>query len=248
MPRLSKLVVASLTFVSLCFGSATMTRADELIINGGFETGTFSGWTVVRQPGSNNIGNFYVRSGNTTQTGQPTVGPASGTFHAVSSQGGPGAYSLLQTFVVSPGSSSVVLSFALFTNNYAGQISVNPAGLNFNAFPNQHARVDILSAGASPFDTGAGVLRNFFLGGNTTPGPNPYVNFSFDITNLVGSGGTFQLRFAEVDNQSFFHLGVDNVSINATSAAPIPEPTTMILLGTGLVGVVAKARRRRQNS
>lgn len=75
--------------------------------------------------------------------------------------------------------------------------------------------MDILSAAATPFDTGAGVLANFILGGSTTNGPNPYVNFSFDITALVGLGGTFQLRFAEVDNLGFLNMGVDNVSINA---------------------------------
>ena len=238
-----KYLLATLVFAAFALFVAPAARADELIVNGGFETGTFAGWTTVARPGSN--GNLFIDNNNTLPlSGLPTVGPASGNFFAVTDQGGPGTYSLLQTFVVPAGQSQVILSFALFTNNAAGATIVNPVGLNHTMGPNQHIRVDILSAAATPFDTGAGVLANFILGGGNTNGPNPYTNFSFDITSLVGAGGTFQLRFAEVDNQNFLNLGVDNVSINATSA--IPEPATMLLLGTGLAGVVAKVHRRRK--
>jgi hypothetical protein len=68
----------------------------------------------------------------------------------------------------------------------------------------------------------------------------------FDITSQVGAGGTFQIRFAEVDNQFFFNLGVDNVSI--VSQAAIPEPASMLLLGTGLFGLFGIARSRRKSS
>ena len=52
-----------------------------------------------------------------------------------------------------------------------------------------------------------------------------------------GGGGTFVLRFAEVDNQLFFNQGVDNVSIEV-----VPAPASAML---GLIGITLIARTRR---
>jgi len=125
----------------------------------------------------------------------------------------------------------------MFANSYGGKF-VNPIGLDFTDGANQHARVDILTAGSSPFDTGAGVLLNLYLGTDAGANPHAYTNYAFDITSTVGAGGTFQLRFAEVDNQSFFNLGVDDVSIT-TAPSAVPEPSA--LLPIGLIALIALA-------
>jgi hypothetical protein len=212
----------------------------ELLTNGGFETGTLAGWSVVDLAGGS--GTWFATSALATPSSAfATVGPAAGSFYAVTDQGGPGTHALLQSFTVAPGATSVILSFAMFVNdqNGLGPI-VNPAGLDHTAVPNQHARVDILSSAATAFDTGAGVLANFYLGIDAGANPHPYTPYLFDITALVAAGGTFQLRFAEVDNQLFFHQGVDSVSILQT----VPEPATLLLLGAGLSAVAARRRRR----
>ena len=87
------------------------------------------------------------------------------------------------------------------------------------------------------------MLGNFYLGADAGSNPNPWTSYSFDLTSLAGAGGTYQIRFAEVDNQGFFNMGVDNVSINV---AAVPEPGTYALMLAGLAGVgfVARARRR----
>lgn len=72
----------------------------ELISNGGFESGSFSSWTVVSQPDGS--GSFFIddATGGTPFSGLATVGPATGSFYGVSDQGGPGAHALIQKFTL----------------------------------------------------------------------------------------------------------------------------------------------------
>jgi len=236
--------VASLSYSLLAYGYASLAHAGQLIVNGGFETGTLSGWTVASQSGSFPGSNFFALSGTITpQSGSSTVGPASGSFYAVSDGNGPGTHALLQTFTVPGPASSVVLSFSLFANSYGGNF-VNPIGLDFTDGANQHARVDILSSGASTFTTTTGLLQNFYLGTDAGPNPHAYTNYSFNITPLVGAGGAFQIRFAEVDNQNVFNLGVDNVSINSIAATGVPEPSSLALVALGFIWLTLVRFRR----
>jgi len=187
----------------------------ELIQNGDFESGDLSHWTVSDLLGSS--GSFFIddNDGSTPLSTLATGGPAGGSYYAISDQTAPGTHALSQAFSVTAGSGSVVLSFDMFVNDFSGDGPiVDTAGLDHNAVPNQHARVDILRAGATDFATDAGsVLSSLFIGVDTGTIPNPYTSYQFDITDVVSGGGDFILRFAETDNQGNFNQGVDNVSI-----------------------------------
>lgn len=233
--------------VALCGLAQPAAAQTQLITNGGFETGDFTGWTV--NDLANGSGSFFVHSGNNDTPLNGTIfntaGAASGDFFALSDQTGPGTHALTQMFTVSAGS-IVNLSFDMFINDYsqAGPI-FGAQGLNHLGDPNQYARVDILSAGASAFDTGAGVIANLFGGVDSGQEPNPYTSYNFDITQYVGAGGTFALRFAEVDNRGNFHQGIDNVSLLASNSAnAVPEPATMILFGSGMIGAFVRKRSK----
>jgi hypothetical protein len=76
--------------------------------------------------------------------------------------------------------------------------------------------------------------------------PNAFTRYVVDITSIVGGGGTFDLRFAEVNNQLWMHQGIDNVSIKFTGIADNPEPMTLAMWSAlaGVGGVVAYRKRR----
>jgi hypothetical protein len=256
----------SVAALGLCFALPRLAAAQELLTNGGFETGNLSGWTVANRtlgtPYDPNVpatGTFLVDNNADTLTplsGLSTLGPASGNFYALSDMTAQGTHALLQSFTVPLGATSVLLSFDMYVYDWYGAgAAMDPSGLDHTSggtgAPNQHARVDLLSALAGSFDTSAGsVLSNFYLGVDPESAQNPpqapfYRNYAFDLTGVALPGQTYQLRFGEVDNQFVINQAVDNVSVRVALAPGqvIPEPGTWALLlaaaaaGVPLAGV-----------
>jgi hypothetical protein len=196
----------------------SVTLAQELISNGDFENG-LTGWQVITQDGSNGTDFFLATPGDLTPISEsPTANnPSGGNHYVVTDQEGAGAIALIQPVNIPPGVTAAALSFQMFVNDQNGMgLFVHPLGLDYNAEPNQHARVDVLCENANAFSTNNNaVLQNLYLGVDGTQPPYNYTNYLFDITDIVMVPGTYQLRFAEVDNQWFFNLGIDNVSLIA---------------------------------
>ena len=221
---------------------AQLTHAG-LILNGGFETNdgmnSFSGWLEGVQAGGQN--NWWAQSGTNAPVNAFTVpAPPQGRFAAMTDGPGPSSEVLLQSFTVPLGAISVILSFDYFILNPVSDFII-PNSLDFTAGPNQQARVDILDAGAGPFDLNAAVVLNVL---QTNPGdPNgtsatTYTPLVLDITSSVTPGSSYQLRFAEVDTQGQLLFGVDDVQINAA----VPEPEAFALLAAGLGFIFLKRK------
>lgn len=210
-------------------------QSAELLTNGNFESGSFAGWTASVLGGSSGNLSIDTPGTSTPVSGQPSSaagGGAHGNFYAVSDQTGPGTYALIQSFSVNAGQ-TILLNFDMFANDWSNRGPIiGPQGLSHIGAANQHVRVDILSGAATAFQTGAAVLANLYSGVDVGLDPNPFTHYVFDISSIVAGGGTFQLRFAQVDNQSFFNMGVDNVSLTA-----VPEPASLLLAGIGLAGL-----------
>jgi hypothetical protein len=237
-----KRVVRLLTFLTCLAFSGLIANAGtiQLITNGGFETGDFTGWSEFDQTGG--TGSWFVLSGTSEPiSGLATVGPASGAFYASSDQPGLGAHALIQSFTVPLGATSVDLSFEMFVNDWASVVA-GCGTLDYTINPSECGRVSVLTAGADPFNTTTGVVTNLFMGSDPfASNPNPYTAYNFNLTGVLTPGQTYQLQFAEVDNQSFFNMGVDNISLTASNT---PEPGSMLLMATFLLGLGPILRKK----
>jgi hypothetical protein len=188
------------------------------VVNGGFETGNTSGWTVVNEAGGS--GDWYVCSSDVEACSAPVPSnfpPPEGTYAAISSQGGPGSHILYQDVTLEAGATHQ-LSFTTWYENHADSF-YTPDSLSYQTFPNQQYRIDIMKPDApvdsvAPEDILATVFRTE-VGDPLSMEPTP---MTVDLSQFAGS--TVRLRFAEVDNQLFFVAGVDDVKVTTTDTTP----------------------------
>jgi hypothetical protein len=186
-----------------------------------------------------------------------------GTEHLITFESSPvGTYSSL---VVAPG---VTLTGTDFTGNSSGQSILNAPfgspdslfGYNTTAAGANYAFVNgnfITFSFATPIDAFGAYLSGVQLNGETVMF-NDGSSQSVAIPNL-GSGVEFvgftdsghlissiEINTASTSSPLGDFVGVDDVRyVNAgQSTAPVPEPTSLLLLGTGIAGLVARRRRQ----
>lgn len=176
--------------------------ASNAVRNGEFE-GAFRAWSRVDQAGGS--GTWFLHFGATSPfSGLPVPAPPLPP-QVMSDQTGPGSHIIYQDVAVP--ATGGYLSFNLSVDNWAGAY-YSPPTLDFGVVPNQQFRVDIVSP-VDPVETAPSLKRVY-----TTERGMP-TSFSTRVSSDLKAfaGQTVRIRFAEVDNQLFFNVGVDNVLI-----------------------------------
>lgn len=210
--------LTGLLVAALALGSAGAASAAD-VNNGSFSNG-LNGWTQV------NAGNggwqavtFTGPTGNLLN-GFTIPKPPDSSTAAATYQGGPGSHILYQDITLEPGMSHN-LTFDYRWQNSAGGFAT-PASLSHLVSPNQQARVDVIRTGAAPTSVSASDVLLRVVG---TPvgssGTIPWTRTTVDLSAFAGQ--TVRLRFAEVDNQSYFSFDATNISIDSRSLNTAPS-------------------------
>jgi hypothetical protein len=189
-----------------------LTSTTELIVNGGFETGDVSGWTLE----NTGTGTFVINNGNYDPGGPGTpLPPYAGAFSALSNQTGPGTHAIYQVVAI-PAGSQLTLEWADQIRNHASSF----------VDPNQEYRVEIRSIGNE-------LLATLFSTNANDPLTQDWTQRTADLSPFAGQ--TVRIAFVEQDNLGYFNVQVDEVRIaGIKTMASIP---VMVSAGQVVDGV-----------
>ena len=210
--RTALLIALSLVLV----GSFSAPAGAAEVVNGGFESGSLSGWTTVYEPEGG--GEWLVYSGTPVfedvvrdagPSPDPFFAPPTGTYAAVTVQESPSRLALYQDVALASGQGHFLRMYVYYRNQASGGF-VAPD--DFEADPNQQYRIDVMNPSAPVFSTAPTDVRRMLF--RTDPGePNEMepTLMEFDLSEFAGQ--TIRLRFVVMVTEAQLHGAVDAVQI-----------------------------------
>ena len=223
------LSVFAVAFFTLAQGVA---RADEVFI-AGFTNGCFG---AACAPGAS------ATSGGLTYSNSTFSGTTAGGFRGIGGNPNPGSnFNNLGSMSLSTAPQSYNTPFTLQVTFTA------PQGINGS----NQATFTALITGTVRSDNQGGVFVDFnntpllFTFNDTNCEPDPTGGVPGQQTTCGTGSFTFTIEDASIDpGQTTALTG----HINSAQQTTVPEPATMILLGTGISGIAATVRRRRKSA
>lgn len=182
-------------------------RADNLVVNGGFETGDFTGWTVTPPP---TVLGYDFYCGDTAVDGISDLGPHSGDYSACF--GYPSGWSYV---------------------DHSGDTITYQPGLTFisqdlTTVPGQSYVLTFWIAqqpSVYPLDNAVELIWNGKVYG---PEQLPVMPWTEEQLLVTATGTSTELGFGAMDVPGW--VALDDVSV-----VPTPEPAPMLLYGSGFL-------------
>lgn len=184
----------------------------ELISNGGFESGTFAGWTQVTNTANSR---FYINNGTLKPfSPDPALPPYAGSFSALGDENGAGIFYMYQTVSIPTNITFATLSWAHRIRNF------------YSAFGStQEFQVRVC-------DTNNNVLATPFTTNPGDPLLQDWVQNSYDMSSFAGK--TVRVMFWLDPGSYYLDVHLDNVSlqINASATNVLGAITNDVYFGT----------------